>query len=56
MSHTDILYKQLVTEIIKGGDIHENRTGVPTRRLWGHMTKFDLTEGFPLLTLSLIHI
>jgi len=51
VSHTDILYKQLVTEIIEAGDIHENRTGVPTRRLWGHMTKFDLAnDGFPLLT------
>lgn len=51
MSHTDILYKQLVTEIIEAGDVHENRTGVNTRRLWGHMAKFDLAnDGFPLLT------
>lgn len=51
MSYTDTLYKQLVTEIIEAGDIHENRTGVNTRRIWGHMTKFDLAnDGFPLLT------
>lgn len=51
MSHTDVLYHQLVSEIITAGDIHENRTGVNTRRIWGHMTKFDLAnDGFPLLT------
>jgi len=51
VSNADILYKQLVTEIIEAGDIHENRTGVNTRRIWGHMTKFDLAnDGFPLLT------
>lgn len=51
MSHTDTLYKQLVTEIIESGDIHENRTGTNTRRIWGHMAKFDLAnDGFPLLT------
>jgi len=50
MSQADNLYHGLVNEIIDFGDIHENRTGVNTRRIWGHMAKFDLTEGFPLLT------
>lgn len=50
MSHADVIYRELVTEIIDHGEIHENRTGVNTRRIWGSMAKFDLTVGFPLLT------
>lgn len=50
MSHVDIAYEDLVNEILLHGDVHENRTGTPTRRIWGHMTRFDLTQGFPLLT------
>ncbi|MFA6132406.1 MAG: thymidylate synthase [Phycisphaerae bacterium] len=51
MSETDIIYHKLVNEIITLGDVHENRTGTPTRRIWGHMAKFDLAnDGFPLLT------
>jgi thymidylate synthase len=51
LSNADIQYQNLVTEIIESGDIHENRTGVNTRRIWGHMAKFDLhSDGFPLLT------
>jgi thymidylate synthase len=51
MSSIDQAYKALATEIIETGEIHENRTGVNTRRIWGAMIKHDMaTDGFPLLT------
>lgn len=48
--NADQAYRELVQSILDTGEVHENRTGVNTRRIWGHMTKLDLSEGFPLLT------
>lgn len=46
----DHQYNNLVQDILSSGERHENRTGVDTRRLWGHLARFDLSESFPLLT------
>ena len=50
MNQADTAYHDLVEEIYDHGERHENRTGVDTRRIWGHMARFDLQKGFPLLT------
>jgi thymidylate synthase len=50
MSRIDILYRNLITEILEDGTLHENRTGVNTWRIWGAMMRCDLGKGFPLLT------
>ena len=49
-NQADNAYHDLVEEIYDHGEEHENRTNIPTKRIWGHMVKFDLQRGFPLLT------
>ena len=48
--HVDETYKQLVELILNKGEIREDRTGVGTKSIFGHQMRFDLQDGFPLLT------
>lgn len=43
-------YLQIAEQILNEGERTSNRTGVDTIGLFGAMMKFDLREGFPLLT------
>ena len=43
-------YLNLAQHILDDGIIKEDRTGVGTKSLFGHQMRFDLSEGFPLLT------
>jgi len=43
-------YLQLLQDIMDHGEDRDDRTGVGTRSLSGYQMRFDLTEGFPLLT------
>jgi thymidylate synthase len=43
-------YKQLLQRILEEGVDRADRTGVGTRSVFGHQTRYDLREGFPLLT------
>lgn len=45
-------YRDLVKHVLKHGVRQSNRTGVDTLKCNGYMMKFDLSEGFPLLTLK----
>ena len=38
-----------------GGKEHQNRTGVPTLRVFGRQLRFDLQQGFPMLTTKKLH-
>lgn len=46
----DKTYLDLAQKVFMEGEHHDDRTGVGTRRLFGEQIKFDLQEGFPLLT------
>lgn len=48
-------YRDLVEHIMKNGTDKEDRTGVGTRSIFGYQMRFDLAEGFPLLTLKRTH-
>ena len=49
-------YLDLLRKIRKDGIVKSDRTGTGTRSIFGYQMRFDLEAGFPLLTLSLIHI
>jgi len=48
-------YLELLARALNEGDERIERTGVGTRAVFGHQMRFDLSEGFPLLTTKKLH-
>ena len=49
-------YHELLERALNEGDERMERTGVGTRAVFGHQMRFDLAEGFPLVTTKKLHI
>lgn len=49
-------YHEILDHVLKNGNIKEDRTGTGTYSVFGHQMRFDLNDGFPLVTTKKVHL
>jgi thymidylate synthase len=56
MNEVDKKYAELVKHVKENGVEKDDRTGTGTKSVFGHQMRFNMENGFPLLTTRKIHI
>lgn len=49
-------YEKLLGYVLNNGVLKSDRTGVGTKSIFGYQMRFDLNEGFPLITSKKVHL
>lgn len=49
-------YEDLLRHVMQHGTPKSDRTGTGTRSVFGHQMRFDLQQGFPLITTKKVHL
>ena len=55
-THTLRQYLDLLDDILKNGTVREDRTGTGTKAVFGRQMRFDLSDGFPMVTTKKLHL
>jgi len=56
MVNSGTQYEDFMRHVFEHGIEKTDRTGTGTRSVFGHQMRFDLSEGFPLITTKKLHV